>query len=165
MAKTYGASRWRRARRRSRACYAPAGQGYGSSNTSSTAAMSSTATPAGSAARASCRSAWARRMSAAALAQVQEPGGAGGEARGGRGVGEAEVEMSNEKPWRIADLLADLTFVPLDNGMERATINGVQIVRQNGRYWIMTHNRPQWSDIGEKDVNPALDYLFGDRKR
>jgi hypothetical protein len=80
-------------------------------------------------------------------------------------MGKAEVEMSNEKPWRIADLLADLTFVPLDNGMERATINGVQIVRQNGRYWIMTHNGPQWSDIGEKDVNPALDYLFGERKR
>jgi hypothetical protein len=25
----------------------------------------------------------------------------------------------------------------------------------------MTHNGPQWSDIGEKDVIPALDYLFG----
>src|SRR5215471_6596855 len=25
----------------------------------------------------------------------------------------------------------------------------------------MTHNGPQWSDIGEKDVNRALDYLFG----
>jgi len=41
--------------------------------------------------------------------------------------------MSNEKPWRVADLLADLTFVPLGNGMARATINGVQIVRQHGR--------------------------------
>jgi hypothetical protein len=80
-------------------------------------------------------------------------------------VGEAEVEMTNEKPWRIADLLADLTFVPLDSGMERGTINGVQIVRQNGRYWIMTHKGPQWSDISEKDVNPALDYLFGGRRR
>jgi hypothetical protein len=49
--------------------------------------------------------------------------------------------------------------------MERATINGGQIVRQNGRYWIMTHNGPQWSDIGEKDVSSALDYLFGERKR
>jgi len=29
----------------------------------------------------------------------------------------------------------------------------------------MTHNGPQWSDIGEKDVNPALDYLFGERER
>src|SRR5262249_25042505 len=29
-----------------------------------------------------------------------------------------KVEMTNEKPWRIADLLADLTFVPLGNGME-----------------------------------------------
>jgi len=29
----------------------------------------------------------------AALAQVQEPGGASGDARGGRGLGEAEVEM------------------------------------------------------------------------
>jgi len=73
--------------------------------------------------------------------------------------------MTNEKPWRIADLLAGLTFTPVGNGMERATINGVQIVRQNERYWITTHNGPQWSDIGEKDLNPALDYLFGDRKR
>jgi hypothetical protein len=78
-------------------------------------------------------------------------------------MGEAGVEMTNEKPWRIADLLADLTFAPFGNGMERATINGVQIVRQK-RYWIMTHKGPQWSDIGEKDVNPALDYLFGERK-
>ena len=45
---------------------AGAGQGCGLSSTSSTAATSSTATPAGLAARASCRSAWARRMSAAA---------------------------------------------------------------------------------------------------
>jgi hypothetical protein len=29
-------------------------------------------------------------------------------------LGEAEVKMSNEKPWRIADLLADLTFVGHD---------------------------------------------------
>jgi hypothetical protein len=76
-----------------------------------------------------------------------------------------KVEMTNEKPWRIADLLADLTFVPVGNRMERATINGVQIVRQNGRYWIMTNNGPQWSDIGEKDVSPALDYLFGEQAR
>jgi len=54
--------------------------------------------------------------------------------------------MTNEKQWRISDLLADLTFVPFGNGMERAAINGVQIVRQNGRYWIMTHKGPQWSD-------------------
>jgi hypothetical protein len=71
--------------------------------------------------------------------------------------------MTNEKPWRIADLLADLTFVPFGNGME--TVNGVQIVRQNGRYWIMTHNGPQWSDIGQKNVNPALNYLFGEREQ
>src|SRR5262249_49096784 len=59
-------SRSKPARRRWRACYAGAGQGCGLSSTSSTAATSSTATPAGLAARASCRSAWARRMSAAA---------------------------------------------------------------------------------------------------
>jgi len=47
-------------------------------------------------------------------------------------LGKAEVEMTNEKPRRIADLLADLTFVSFGNGMERATINGVQIVRQTG---------------------------------
>jgi hypothetical protein len=37
--------------------------------------------------------------------------------------------MTDEKPWR----LADLTFVPLGDGRERATINGVEIVRLNGR--------------------------------
>src|SRR5215813_12128097 len=44
------------------------------------------------------------------LAQVQESGCAGGEARGGGGLAQGKVEMTNEKPWRIADLLAGLTF-------------------------------------------------------
>jgi len=54
------------ARRRWRACCAPAGRGCGSSSTSITAVTSSTAAPASSAARGSCRSVWARRTLAAA---------------------------------------------------------------------------------------------------
>ena len=80
--------------------------------------------------------------------------------------------MTNGRPWR----LADLTFVPLGDGRERAAINGdgreraaingdVEIVRHNGRYWIMTPNGPQWHDIGEDGVNPALNFLFIERER
>ena len=70
--------------------------------------------------------------------------------------------MINGRPWR----LADLTFVPLGDGRERAAINGdVEIVRHNGRYWIMTPNGPQWHDIGEDGVNPALNFLFIERER
>jgi ABC-type uncharacterized transport system substrate-binding protein len=40
--------------------------------------------------------------------------------------------VTNDRPWR----LADLSFAPSGNGRERATINGVEVVRENGRYWI-----------------------------
>jgi hypothetical protein len=54
-----------------------------------------------------------------------------------------------------------LMFVPLGDGREKAEINGVVVVRQNKRYWITTPNGPQWRDIAEKNVDPALNYLFG----
>ena len=75
-------------------------------------------------------------------------------------MGEREVALTNHRPWR----LADLTFVPSGGGRERVTINGVLVVRQNGRYWIMTRNGPQWN-IDEQAVDPALNYLFGERER
>jgi hypothetical protein len=44
-----------------------------------------------------------------------------------------EVEMTDEKQWRLADLI----FEPMgDDRRERATIDGVVIVRQDGRYSI-----------------------------
>jgi sugar lactone lactonase YvrE len=46
--------------------------------------------------------------------------------------------VTNDRPWR----LADLSFAPSGNGRERATINGVEVVRDNGRYWITTPNGP-----------------------
>jgi hypothetical protein len=52
-----------------------------------------------------------------------------------------------------------------ENGRERATINGVEVVRENGRYWITTPNGPIWSNIDERGVDPALNYLFGKRKQ
>jgi hypothetical protein len=70
--------------------------------------------------------------------------------------------MTNDRPWR----LADLTFVSSGGGTERATIDGgdIEIVRQNGRYWIMTPNGPQWHDIGANGVDPALNFLFIERE-
>jgi hypothetical protein len=35
--------------------------------------------------------------------------------------------MTNDRPWR----LADLKFVPSGNGREKATINGIRIVRED----------------------------------
>ena len=72
-----------------------------------------------------------------------------------------EVEVTNDCPWR----LADLSFVPSGNGRERATINGVEVVRENGRYWIITPNGPLWSNIDERGVDPALNYLFEKRRQ
>jgi hypothetical protein len=72
-----------------------------------------------------------------------------------------EVEVTNDRPWR----LADLTFVPAEAGRERATLEGVEVVRENGRYWILTPNGPLWSNIDERGVDPALNYLFGKRKQ
>ena len=70
--------------------------------------------------------------------------------------------MTNDRAWR----LTDLTFVPLGDGRERATINGeVEILRKNGRYWITTPHGPQWHDIGREGVDPALNFLFIERER
>jgi hypothetical protein len=45
-------------------------------------------------------------------------------------LGEEKVEMT-EKPWCLANLM----FEPMgDDLREKATINGVEIVREDGRY-------------------------------
>jgi hypothetical protein len=64
--------------------------------------------------------------------------------------------MTNARPWRLADLV----FVPFGDGSERATIDGGEVVRESGRYWIMTVNGSQWFDIDEREVDPALNFLF-----
>jgi hypothetical protein len=70
------------------------------------------------------------------------------------------VAVTNDQPWH----LADLTFVPSGDGEERATINGVEVIRENGRYWVLTPNGPIWSTIDERGVEPALNYLFGKKR-
>jgi hypothetical protein len=77
------------------------------------------------------------------LAQDEKPERASGEARSRRGLDQQEPEVMNDRPWR----LADLSFVPSGNGREKATINGVEVMRENGRYWIITPNGPLWSNI------------------
>jgi flagellar protein FliO/FliZ len=69
--------------------------------------------------------------------------------------------VTNDRTWR----LADLSFVPSGNGREKATINGVEVVKENGRYWIITPNGPLWSNIDERGVDPALNYLFEKRRQ
>jgi hypothetical protein len=101
------------------------------------------------------------RASAGALAEDEEPERTRCEAGGGEGLGSTEVEVTNERPWR----LADLTFLPAETGRERATLEGVEVVRENGRYWILTPDGPLWSNIDERGVDPALNYLFGKRQQ
>jgi hypothetical protein len=75
-------------------------------------------------------------------------------ARGG--LGEGKVEMTDQKPWRLEDLAFESMG---DDQRERAMIDGVVIMRQDGKYWI---NAPelQWSNLDERDVDPALNFLF-----
>ena len=72
-----------------------------------------------------------------------------------------EVKMTDEKPWCLADLM----FEPMgDDLREKATINGVEIVREDGRYWIRTENGPHYDNLAEDGVDPALNYLFGQKR-
>jgi hypothetical protein len=71
-------------------------------------------------------------------------------------VGEGEVEMTDERPWCVEDL----KFERFAEGRERATINGVVVVRQNGKYTITGPGRPIWEDKDTKEANDALHYLY-----
>jgi hypothetical protein len=62
--------------------------------------------------------------------------------------------LSNERDFPH---LVELTFPP---GGFRS-----EVVRESGRYSIMTPNGPLWSNIDERGVDPALNYLFGKRKQ
>jgi hypothetical protein len=46
-----------------------------------------------------------------------------------------------------------------DDLREKATINGVEIVRRDGRYSI-TAPEQEWSNLDEDEVDPALNFLF-----
>jgi hypothetical protein len=68
--------------------------------------------------------------------------------------------MTDQKPWRLEDLAFESMG---DDQREKATIDGVEIVRQDGRYRI---NSPygQWSDLDENEVEGHLIFLFGKRQ-
>jgi hypothetical protein len=40
-----------------------------------------------------------------------------------------------------------------------------EVVRENGRYWIITPNGPLWSNIDERGVDLVLNYLFEKRRQ
>jgi hypothetical protein len=66
--------------------------------------------------------------------------------------------LTDEKPWR----LADLTFEPVGDGRrEKATIDGIEIVREEGS----TGSTPPtaWSDASEAEANGALNWLYGQK--
>ena len=68
--------------------------------------------------------------------------------------------MTDQKPWRLEDLAFESMG---DDRREKATIDGVEIMRQDGRYCI---NSPygEWSNINEREVDPALKFLFDKRQ-
>jgi hypothetical protein len=68
--------------------------------------------------------------------------------------------MTDQKPWRLEDLAFESMG---DDQREKATIDGVEIVRQDGRYWIDSPYG-QWSNINEREVDPALNFLFDKRQ-
>ena len=68
--------------------------------------------------------------------------------------------MTDQKPWRLEDLVFESMG---DDLRERATIDGVEIVRQDGRYWI-TSPYAQWANLNDREVDPALDFLFNKRR-
>jgi hypothetical protein len=67
--------------------------------------------------------------------------------------------MTDQKPWRLEDLAFESMG---DDQREKATIDGVEIVRKEGRYWIKSP-LPDfgWSNINEVEVNSVLNFLFG----
>ena len=68
--------------------------------------------------------------------------------------------MTDQKQWRLEDLV----FKSMgDDLREIATINGVAIVRQNGRYWISAPYA-QWANLTDREVGPALNVLFDKRQ-
>ena len=54
-----------------------------------------------------------------------------------------QVEMTDQKPWRLEDLV----FESMGDDLRKiATIGGVKIVRENGRYWISAPYA-QWANL------------------
>ena len=68
--------------------------------------------------------------------------------------------MTDQKPWRLEDLVFESMG---DDLREIATIDGVEIVRQNGRYWISAPYA-QWANLTDREVGPALNVLFDKRQ-
>ena len=68
--------------------------------------------------------------------------------------------MTDQKPWRLEDLVFESMG---DDLRERATIDGVEIVRQDGRYWINSPHA-QWANLDDREVDPALNFLFNKRR-
>jgi hypothetical protein len=66
--------------------------------------------------------------------------------------------MTDQKPWRLEELAFESMG---DDQRDKATIDGVEIVRKDGRYWIKSPLPDfDWSNINEVEVNPVLNFLF-----
>jgi hypothetical protein len=71
------------------------------------------------------------------------------------------MEMTNTL-WRVAGL----SFQPFDEPgsnrqLERATIDGIEVFREAGRYWINSA-KGQLSNASEKEADAHLSWLHGE---
>ena len=61
-----------------------------------------------------------------------------------------------DQPWRVADLRFEPFDEPdSDRQLERATIAGVEIFRENGRYWVNSA-KGQLSNASEQAADDHL---------
>ena len=68
--------------------------------------------------------------------------------------------MTDQKPWRLEDLAFESMG---DDQREKATIDGVEIVRKEGRYWIKSPHGA-WTNLDGGVVDPVLSFLFRQRQ-
>ena len=65
-------------------------------------------------------------------------------------------------PWCVADLRFEPFDEPGSNRqLERATIDGVEIFREAGRYWVNS-TKGQLSNASEKEADAHLGWLYGE---
>ena len=68
--------------------------------------------------------------------------------------------MTDQKPWRLEDLVFEFMG---DDQREKATIDGIEIIRRDGRYSINSPSIAE-SNLHEDEVDPILNYLFNERQ-
>ena len=80
------------------------------------------------------------------------------------GVERSDADITRELVERVREQIGPVAaFKTALVGLYK--MSGVEVVKENGRYWIITPNGPLWSNIDERGVDPALNYLFEKRRQ